>query len=735
MLKILKFLKSSFGEILLIFLLLVVQAFCDLSLPDYTSNIVNVGIQQNGVDSVVPKYIRESEFEKIRLFLSSDDANKVSDFYDVNDGVMTLKDGVTEDSLLTIENIIKNPTMMVFVLENADEPNENAPAMDMGELNAMMGNLPEGASLFDVFPQIPEENRLQMIDEMSEKLSAVGDVMVDQMVIQYVIAEYESVGIDMDELQMDYIYNTGAKMLTLSLVMMAAAILVGFFASKTAALFGLNLRNVLFSKVLSFSNEEMEKYSTASLITRSTNDIQQLQFIIVMMLRMILYAPIIGIGGVIKVMNTDTGMSWIIVVAVVTVLLLIGILMLIALPKFSIMQTLIDKLNSVTREILTGLPVIRAFSREKYEEKRFNTANLNLMKVQLFTNRVMTFMFPAMMFVMNGVAVLIVWNGGKGIDSGIMQVGDMIAFINYTMMIVMSFLMLAMISIILPRAVVSAKRINEVLETEITIKDKDVVNDKISDGKIEFKNVSFRYHDADGDVLENISFTANSGETTAIIGSTGSGKSTLINLIPRFFDVTSGEILIDGVDIRDMSQKYLRNAIGLVPQKGILFSGTISSNIKFADEGISDENMQLAAKIAQAEEFISEKDNSYDEAVSQGGTNVSGGQKQRLAIARAIAKQPKIYIFDDSFSALDYKTDRNLRKALSENITNSSIIIVAQRISTIISAEKIIVLDDGKVAGVGTHDELMKNSEVYRQIAYSQLSEKELGIKADKEGE
>lgn len=542
------------------------------------------------------------------------------------------------------------------------------------------------------------------------------------------LAQYAADGVDLHDIQMDYLLSTGGKMLLFALISMIATIFVSLLSARSGATIGRHLRERVFQKVVSFSGKEIDQFSTASLITRSTNDIQQVQMVITMMLRMVLFAPIVGIGGIIKVSKTQTGMDWIIAVAVVLVIGIVAVLMAVTLPKFRIMQTLVDKLNLVSREILTGIPVIRAFSREKYEEKRFAAANEDLKKTQLFTNRVMTLMMPAMMFIMNGITVMIVWFGSKNIDLGKLQVGDMMAFITYTMMIVMSFLMITMISIMLPRAGVAASRIDEIIQTEPVIRDAEITKDDAVSfqGEITFDDVSFRYPDADADVLEHISFTAKPGETTAIIGSTGCGKSTLIHLIPRFYDVTGGKITMDGVDIRELSQHKLRSLIGLVPQKGILFSGTISSNIKFADSDISDESMRNAAGIAQAGDFIEEKKEQYESAIAQGGSNVSGGQKQRLSIARAIAKNPKVFLFDDSFSALDYKTDAALRKVLSEKIKDATIIIVAQRISTIMHADKILVLDDGKLAGMGTHEQLLSSCEAYQEIASSQLSEAEL---------
>lgn len=718
MIKMLKHLGKSAMWIPLIVALLIVQAFCDLALPQYTSDIVDVGIQQGGVETAALEEISTESMKKLLLF---DKSGMLSEYYP--DGKLTY---VRSDETEIVEPYITYPAAVVYALDNADS------SMFPAEMQ-----LPEGMTVTDALLAMPEEQRAPMIEEIHKQFEGYSDVMLSQMAIGFARSELEAQDTDMDALRMNYIFKTGAKMLGMSLLIMIVTIVVGFIAAQLAALFGMNVREKIFRKVISFSNAEMDKFSTASLITRSTNDIQQVQMVIVMILRMVLYAPIMGIGGVIKVVRTGTGMGWIIFIAVAAILALVAVLMSAAMPKFKIMQKLIDRLNLVTREILTGLPVIRAFSREEYEEERFDTANKNLMKTQLFTNRVMTVMSPFMTLIMNGISVLIVWFGAKGIDNGEMQVGDMIAFLTYTMQIVMSFLMLTMISIMLPRATVSANRISEVLETEPSIGDKaNAADSGITAGRVTFDDVSFSYGDSEEKVLHHISFTANPGETTAVIGSTGSGKSTMINLIPRFFDVTEGKVTIDGTDVRELSQHYLRENIGLVPQKGVLFSGTIASNLRFGDENASDEQLSEAAAIAQSTDFIEAKHEKYESPISQGGTNVSGGQKQRLSIARAVVKKPKIYIFDDSFSALDYKTDAALRKALAEQVADSTVIIVAQRISTILNADKIIVLDEGRIAGMGTHEELLENCEIYEQIASSQLSESELkrGKTADNSG-
>ncbi|HJG86778.1 ABC transporter ATP-binding protein [Pseudoflavonifractor capillosus] len=710
MLKLIRYLKQVKWQVLAIVLLLVVQAWCDLSLPQYTSDIVDVGIQQGGIEHAAPDQLRDETMEGLKLFMDEDGWSKVDHAYDLQDGIWYLGK-VGESTLEELDEVFGMPMLMLSAAEEQ--------GMDAAAVKAMVES-----------GQMTMEQMEAMAGQAIEKLGAQSDMIVEQRALLFVKEEYAAMGLDLDQIQMNYLLSTGGRMLGISLLMAVTAILVGLLASRTAAQLGMSLRGDVFKTVMSFSNTEIDKFSTASLITRSTNDIQQVQMVVVLMLRIVIYAPIIGIGGIIKVAATHTGMEWIIAVAVASALALVALLMGLALPKFKRMQTLVDKMNLVSREILTGLPVIRAFSREKHEEKRFDLANLDLKKTQLFTNRVMTFMMPMMMLLMNGVSILIVWNGGHGIDAGTMQVGDMIAFITYTMQIVMAFLMIAMIAIFLPRASVAAGRINEVLQTKPVIRDKRKVKDNSKEqwqGVVAFEDVSFRYPDAGADVLEHITFTARPGQTTAIIGSTGSGKSTLLNLIPRFFDVSYGRITMDGVDIRDLSQHKLHALLGYVPQKGVLFSGDIESNLKFGGADITDQAMEEAAEIAQAREFIDSKPEGYHTPIAQGGTNVSGGQKQRLSIARAIAKNPKVFLFDDSFSALDYKTDVVLRRALNEKVKDATVIIVAQRISTILHADQIVVLDEGRIAGIGTHEELMKHCPTYQEIARSQLSAAELG--------
>lgn len=711
MLHIFGYLKRSWKSVVLIFMLLIFQASCDLTLPQFTSNLVDIGIQQNGIAHAAPAEMRDTTMEDLSLFLTDEEQALVSSSYEQS-GDRWVRTTDDEKTLEQLDEAMSMPMVMLDTIQSSDQIDRDA----------LYARLESG--------EITREHLLGAESQMESQLSGMGGSTITQKAILFTQKEYEALGYDLHEMQMNYLLTTGGKMLALSLGMVAAAILVGLIASRTAAELAMHLRESLFTHVISFGNEEMTKFSTASLITRSTNDIQQVQMVIVMLLRIVLYAPILGVGGIFRVMRTETSMTWIIAVAVGAVMCLVAVLMGVALPRFKKMQTLIDNLNLVAREILTGLPVIRAFSRETHEEERFDGANIVLTRTQLFTNRVMTFMMPCMMLIMNVVTVAIVWFGAHGVDLGNMQVGDMMAFITYTMQIIMSFLMISMISIMLPRAGVAADRINEVLTTEPRIRDKaKVEDDKLTDcrGEVVFDDVSFRYPDADADVLEHISFTAKPGQTTAIIGSTGAGKSSLLNLIPRFFDVSYGRITIDGIDIRNLSLHKLHEVLGYVPQKGVLFSGDIESNLKFGGADISDAQMEQAAEIAQATEFIEGKPDRYQTPIAQGGTNVSGGQKQRLSIARAIAKNPKIYLFDDSFSALDYKTDAALRRALSERVHDATTIIVAQRISTILHAEQIIVLDEGKVAGIGTHEELMKTCATYQEIARSQLSEKELG--------
>ena len=756
-----KYAASYWKAMIAIVLILVVQAYCDLSLPAYTSDIVNVGIQQGGIKDEVPRQIATEEMEKLLLLVSEDDQQTVMDAYTEDNTsykkeAYVLKDSVAEEenTMENLKDILQIPMMMTSGIESGSDTTKQmedklkeqmsqgmAQSMPQGADRTMPEGMPQGESqeesqavslddmsMFDLLKMLPAEQRATMVEKIEEQMSEMPDTILDQASVSFCRSAYKDLGMDMDQTQIHYLLKTGGQMAALALLGMVASIMVAFLASRVGASAGRDLRSGVFHKVVGFSNNEFNHFSTASLITRSTNDIQQIQMLIVMLLRMVLYAPILAIGGVLQVMKTNVSMSWIIGLAVIIIAFVVLLLFLVVMPKFKVLQNLVDKLNLVTREILTGLPVIRAFSTEKHEEERFDDANRTLTKTNLFVNRAMTFMMPVMMLVMNGVSVLIVWTGAHGISDGQMQVGDMMAFIQYTMQIIMGFLMLCMISIMLPRAAVAADRVEEVLKSETMIHDPKQEKHFPEDGKgvLTFDHVSFRYPGADEDVLEDITFTAKPGETTAIIGSTGSGKSTLVNLIPRFYDVTSGDITLDGVDIREVKQHELREKLGYVPQKGVLFSGDIASNIMFGNSHGSDDEMIEAAEIAQATEFIDTKPEKYKSPISQGGSNVSGGQKQRLSIARAIAKHPQVFIFDDSFSALDYKTDVTLRRALAEKTSGSTVLIVAQRISTILHAEQIIVLDEGKVAGKGTHAELLKNCPVYREIAESQLSRKEL---------
>ena len=719
MFKIFRYMKDQWYWIVLVIVLLIVQAQCDLSLPEYTSKIIDTGIQNQGIEHGVPELITGEEYQKLTMFMTKEEqADWESIYEETDDGNYHLT--ITEDPERWTEADQEFQTVIL--------------------LNASMRKMSEESlqTMTEKMLQAQGLDRDQMIRQMREEMESqteqIGSTMLTSIAISYAAEEYQAAGGDIHALQRQYLLKTGGKMLALTLLMAAVAIAAGFLAARIGAKVGMELRGKVFKKVVTFTNREMDQFSTASLITRSTNDIQQVQMVSTMMLRMLIYAPILGIGGVIHVLNTGAGMEWIILVAVVTILVFVGILMKIAMPKFKQMQQKVDGLNLISREILTGLMVIRAFVREDVEEERFDEANKDLTKTMLFTNRVMTFMMPVMMLLMNGLSVLIVWVAANRIDAGVMQVGTMTAFITYTMQIVMAFLVICMFSIMLPRAGVAADRIEEVLDTEVLVQDAEGAGE-LTDvkGYVEFHHVDFKYPGAEECVLEDIDFTAEPGKTTAIIGSTGCGKSTLIQLIPRFYDVTNGRITIDGTDIREVTQESLRNQIGLVPQKGILFSGTIASNLRFGKEDATEAELEKAAEIAQATEFINEKSEKYDSSIAQGGSNVSGGQKQRLSIARAIAKNPKIYIFDDSFSALDFKTDAALRKALGDNVKDSTVIIVAQRISTILHADQILVLDDGRIVGKGTHESLLKDCEVYQQIARSQLSEQEIAKSQGKE--
>ncbi len=712
--RIIKNLKPYWKTIVIIVLLLILQAVCDLALPQYTSDIIDTGIQNSGVEHVIPEAITASEYEKAQLFMTAQEKEQWISLYQQDNDIYRCKEK-SEKKLDEYDSLLVLPLLIVGQMEEAD-------TAQMQQFS-MMGAIPD-----EIVGQV-RENTQKTIDTM-------GDSFVHAMGVSYAVKQDTLAGLDIHSIQTRYLLIAGGKMVVMALLIAVTTILVGLAASKVAAGIGRDMRVSVYKNVMSFSNAEMDKFSTASLITRTTNDIQQIQMVTVLSLRMVAYAPILGIGGIIKVMNTNSGMEWVIAVAVASIMCLVLVLMMIAMPKFKQMQKLVDAVNLVSREILTGLSVIRAFGREKKEEERFDNANKNLTKTMLFTNRVMTFMMPAMTLIMYGINVLIIWVAAHRIDEGVMQVGSMTAFITYTMQIVMSFLMLTMMSIFLPRAIVSANRIDEVLNQQSSIKDK--INPKsIKDkkGVVVFDHVHFCYPGAKTDAIEDVSFVAEPGKTTAIIGSTGCGKTTLVNLIPRLYDVTKGSITIDGCDVRDVSMKDLRSEIGYVPQKGILFSGTIASNLRFGKDDASDKDIQEAASIAQATDFIESKEEQYDAHIAQGGTNVSGGQKQRLAIARAIAKNPRVYIFDDSFSALDLKTDAALRKALSEKMKESTMIIVAQRVSTIIYADQILVMDDGKIVGKGTHRELMQNCEVYQQIARSQMSEKELDIEGGKDNE
>ncbi|WP_303057845.1 ABC transporter ATP-binding protein [uncultured Ruminococcus sp.] len=761
--KLFKNLKPYWSSVLLILVLLVVQAFCDLSLPQYTSDIIDTGIQNSGVEHILPEQITAEEFENVQLFMTESEKQKWQNAYDGEQRKESLsgKDLDELDSDLLVPVLLNYQMSMMsedsfreMLAQQQTDPNAAAQMeqMTVEELGAAMGvelhpfqrteedsdGNSSTVTCVDVRPvfaamqqsgQLNEDTVTQMRSQLEDMLDTMGDSLVQSMGVAYAVQCDKDAGLDVDKIQTSYLWRTGSKMMAMAFAMMAAAICVCYVASRVGAGVGRDLRGKVFSRVMQFSSAEMDQFSTASLITRSTNDIQQVQMVTAIFLRMLLYAPILGIGGVLKVVHTGAGMGWVIVLAVLVILGIVGVLMAIAMPKFQKMQVLVDKVNLVSREILTGLSVIRAFGREKTEEERFDKANRNLTKTNLFVNRVMTFMMPVMMLIMYSLTILIVWVGSHRIDGGSMQVGSMTAFITYAMMIVMSFLMLTMMSVMLPRGSVAAKRIDEVLQTKTSVQEtaqpKHLQDSK---GVLTFDHVCFRYPHAEENALTDLCFTAKPNQTTAIIGSTGCGKSTLVNLIPRLYDVTAGSITLDGVELRDLPLEELRQQIGFVPQKGVLFSGTIASNLRFGNPDASDAEVQQAAEIAQAMEFIQEKPDRFDSTIAQGGTNVSGGQKQRLTIARAIAKHPKVFVFDDSFSALDLKTDAALRKALGEQVQDSTMIIVAQRISTILHADQILVLEEGKIVGKGTHEELLKNCEVYQQIAKSQLSPSELGL-------
>ena len=757
MLKILKNnLRKSWLIVVFIIVLLCVQAMADLNLPDFTSKIVNIGIQQKGIENSAPEVITKQNYDRVLLISQEDELfNQNYQLFSKEN----LSEKMYNKYLREYPNIENQET---YIIKEVDEETQNKLNLEMGKalmFISMLQNKETADSLkeqmltylstnnsynteenstnidflnqdiFTIINVIPEEQLNQISNEVNSKYSEMPDSIIEQTAILEVQKEYEGLGVNLDKKQNNYILISGLQMLGIAFISMVSAILITLLSARTAATLGKILREKVFKKVLSFSSTEYRKFGSASLITRNTNDIQQIQNLIPMLFRVVIYAPIVGGGAFLKVLTkSQNSMAWIIGVAILAIIFVIGTLFILSMPKFKKLQGLIDKLNMVSREILMGIPVIRAFNKEKYEADKFDDTNKDLTKTNIFVNRTMSFMMPTLMFIMNSISLLIIWEGADNVDKGIMQVGNVMTFMQYTMQIVISFLFISMLSIMLPRASVSANRVTEVLETDVLIKDSKNIKkfDPNKKGLVEFKNVSFRYPDADSEILTDIDFTAKPGEVTAIIGSTGSGKSTIVNLLPRFYDVTGGEILIDGVNIKDVAQKDLRDIIGFVPQKGVLFSGTIESNIKYSDENMSDEKMIKAASIAQAEEFIYSKTDKYNSAISQGGNNVSGGQKQRLSIARAIAKDPEIFVFDDSFSALDFKTDLKLRTALEEVTRDKTVIIVAQRISTIMNADQIIVLDEGKISGKGTHEELLKNNEIYKQIVLSQLSKEEL---------
>lgn len=724
-------------SILVIVLFLAVQAFCDLSLPQYTSDIIDVGIQNSGIEHILPQEMTEEDYGLIQLFMTMEEKDDFTVCYEKKkDHYVCTAD---EHTLEELDDKLLLPVVMSYQVQNSMVDTTDiskTKQTDQADASGMDFSSMDKDTLIQMFSSgmITDDQLLQMRDELQDQVDTIGSQTLKSMGVAYAVTCDKNASVDVDALQMKYMWNTGAKMLAVALLMALATVIVGYFASRVGAGIGRDLREKTFENVVRYSNSEMDRFSTASLITRSTNDVQQIQMVTAVFLRMVLYAPIIGIGGIIKVIQTGAGMGWVIGLAVLLILGLVSVLMIVAMPKFKVMQTLVDRLNLVSREILTGLNVIRAFGREKEEEKRFDKANQSLTKTQLFTNRVMTFMMPGMMMIMYCITLLIVWVASKRMDAGYMQVGAMTAFITYAMQIVMAFLMLTMMSIMMPRAGVAADRIHEVITTKTSIEEPKNPISAPKSGVLKFEHVNFKYPGAGEDVLSDINFAAEPGKTTAIIGSTGCGKSTLVNLIPRFYDVESGTITLDGEDIRSYSLKELREQIGFVPQKGILFSGTIASNLRFGDAQASNEKLRESTEIAQAMEFIGEKKEGFDSTIAQNGSNVSGGQKQRLSIARAIVRDPKIYVFDDSFSALDMKTDAKLRKALEEKTKDKTVLIVAQRISTILHADQILVLDDGKIVGKGTHEELLSSCEVYNQIARSQLSDKELGLTEEADG-
>ena len=749
MLRLMKYLRGSIFAVIVIVIFLAIQAMANLALPNYTSKIVDIGIQQNGIENSVPNVIQESELDKILLFMTSSDKQTVKDDYKLIDKdnlstkqydsyvkkypalaneALYVLNTTNSSQLTTLNNILGEPILLVQMLESdGTKANELKGAL-LSKLPAVEAAKYENTGVFTLLEMLPQSQLDKITNEVDTKVNSMPESLITQTAVTYIKTQYEAIGVNVNSLQSNYIWKIGIIMTLIALASMVASVIVTLIASKVAAKIGMDLRGKIFKKVMGFSNSEIDKFSTASLITRSANDVQQVQNLMVMFLRLVFYAPILGIGGFIEVLYTNASMSWLIGVIILIIIGCVVVIFSLAVPKYKKVQQLVDKVNLVIRENLTGMLVIRAFTTQRHEEERFDGVNKDLTKTTLFVTRVTSLMMPLVMLIMNVSTIVIVWVGAYKINAGTMQVGDMMAFIQYVMLIIIAFVMVTMLSIMLPRAAVSAQRIDEVLETEPSINDPKEAKsfDDNKKGLVEFKNVSFKYPHAEKNVLSHITFTAKPGETTAIIGSTGSGKSTIVNLIPRFYDVTEGEILVDGVNIKDVSQHDLRNKLGYVPQKGVLFSGTIDSNIKYNNDSITDSDVNLAVDISQSKEFIEQKQEGLESRISQGGANVSGGQKQRLSIARAIAKKPEIYIFDDSFSALDFKTDSNLRKSLKENTGDSTVILVAQRVSTILNANKILVIDEGEIVGMGTHKELLDNCEVYKQIALSQLSKEEL---------